>query len=165
MSRLGPCFCDAIQAVQLDRSTLIPVRRLVALVLAPALVISSTMVSSLHVHEYIGHDHPAHHHGPASHEHGHSSEVDQAHDSPSAEENRPSVNAESCDPGRHAVAVKMGCAQLPQVHVDLGELPRPTIVVPSAPIRSAPPIRDVRVHGPPFAGRIHSRGPPLTHPA
>ena len=137
-------------------------RRFVALVLAPALVASSIMMSRLHVHEYLGHDHPAHHHGPASHEHGHSQEV-QDHHSPSGEDDRPSVNAESCDPGRHAVAVKMGFAQLPHVQVDLGELPGPTLVVPSAPMRSASPVTDVRVHGPPFSVRIPSRGPPLTH--
>jgi hypothetical protein len=56
----------------------------------------------------------------------------------------------------------MGCARIPQAHVDLAELPGPTFAVPGAPIRSAVPITDVRVHGPPFDARTPSRAPPLT---
>ena len=124
------------------------------------------MVSFLHVHEYIGHDHPTHHHAPASHEHGHelspATETDLDHVSTFDSHGAPTARAESCDPGRHGVAVKMSCAKLPQLHLDLAELPGPTIVVPAVPVRSAVGITDVRVHGPPFDPRIPSRAPPLT---
>jgi hypothetical protein len=36
------------------------VRRLVAFLLAQALIVSTSVASSLHVHEYVGHDHPDH---------------------------------------------------------------------------------------------------------
>jgi hypothetical protein len=145
------------------RSRLVPVRRLLALVLAPALVASSAMASSTHVHEYAEHDHPEHHHGPASHEHAHSAPAEQDH--PPADDDHPAFQAESCDPGRHAVAATFVCAQVPQSHVDLGDLPGPSIVAAAASIRSATPIVDVRVHGPPFDTRIPARAPPLALPA
>ena len=139
--------------------------RLVALVLAQALVVSSAMASSLHVHEYLGHDHPDHQHGPANHEHDHPAVAERDHHS-SAEhdDDHPTVGAESCDPGRHAVTVTMGCAEVPRVHVDIAELPGPTILASASPIRLASMLTDVRVHGPPpFDPRIPSRAPPLTH--
>lgn len=139
-------------------------RRLVAFVLAQALGVSSAMASSLHVHEYVGHDHPDHHHGPATHEHEHSAWAERDHHSTEEDDAHQTVGAESCDPGRHAVAVTLGCTQVPQVHVDIAELPGPTTAAPTAPIRSAAPVTDVRVHGPPpFDPRIPSRAPPLTH--
>lgn len=145
---------------------LINVRRVLASFLVAALVAAPGVVSSLHVHEYTGHDHPTHHHGPASHEHGphHSplTEPDHDHDATFDSHGTAAVSAESCDPGRHAVAVKMGCAQPPQLHLDLAERPGPTIAVPTIALRSAVGITDVRVHGPPFDPRIPSRAPPLT---
>ena len=138
-------------------------RRLVAVVLAQALVASSAVGTSLHVHEYLGHDHPDHHHGPAAHEHEHEREtlVDMGHHSAALDDHELAVQADSCDPGRHAVSVSMACASVAQVHVDLAELPGPRIMVPSVPIQSAIPITDVRVHGPPFDARIPSRAPPV----
>ena len=138
-------------------------RRLVACALVQALVVSTAMGTSLHVHEYLGHDHPEHHHGPASHEHDDAAVAELWHHAPEGDEDRPELQAESCDPGRHAVAVTMGCGHVPRMHVDLADVPGPAIVLPTAPIRSATPITDVRVHGPPFDLRIPSRGPPLTH--
>ena len=139
-------------------------RQLVAFVLAHALVVSAATGSLLHVHEYVGHDHPDHHHGPATHEHEHSALGERDHHSTAEHDDHPKVGAESCDPGRHAIAVTLGCAQVPQVHVDIAELPGPTIAAPTAPIRSAATVTDVRVHGPPpFDPRIPSRAPPLTH--
>jgi hypothetical protein len=137
------------------------VRRIVALVLVQALVVSTSMASSLHVHEYVGHDHPGHHHGPAAHDHDHPATADRDHHT-LAGEDRPAWQAEPCEPGRHAVSVSMSCACIPQAHVDLAELPGPTLAVPSAPIRSAVPFTDVRVHGPPFDAGTPSRAPPLT---
>jgi len=137
------------------------VRRLVALALAQALVLSTASAPSLHVHEYVGHDHPEHHHGPASHEHFHSEIAD--HHTSADDGRHPSVQAESCDPGQHAVAVTMGCAQLRQVHVDVAELPGPATLALASPGRSPASVSDVRVHGPPFDLGIPSRAPPLTH--
>ena len=145
----------------LGRSRLIVVRRLIGLLLANSLAVSSAMASSMHVHQYAEHDHPEHHHGPAAHEHGHSALVEQDHHS-ATDNDHPAFRAESCDPGRHAVATTLGCAQIPPAHVDLGELPGPTIIAPAAPIQSATPVVDVRVHGPPFDTRIPARAPPLT---
>jgi hypothetical protein len=73
------------------------------------------------------------------------------------------LQADSCGPGQHAVAVTMGCAQVPQLHVDIAELPGPSVLVPAAPVHSGVAVTDVRVHGPPFDPRIPSRAPPLTH--
>ena len=137
------------------------VRRFLAVFVVQGMVLSMTWGSSLHVHEYVGHDHPDHHHGPASHEHQHSALGAQHHPSQGALEDHPAMEAESCDPGRHAVAVSVGSAQVSQVHVDLTDVPGPATVVPVAPIRSASPITDVRVHGPPSHNRIPSRAPPL----
>ena len=138
-------------------------RRLVACALVQALVVSTAMGASLHVHEYLGHDHPEHHHGPASHEHHHSTLAEQDHDSVAEDHDPPALQADSCDPGRHAVAVTMGCGQVPQVHVDVAELPGPTIIDLVAPLDSVATVTDVRVHGPPFDFRVPSRAPPLTH--
>jgi len=132
-----------------------------AFVLAQALVVSSAAGSSLHVHEYLEHDHPDHHHGPATHDHEESTFVDLDHHSAAPGDHDLAVEADACDPGRHAVSVSMACASVTQVHVDLAELPGPRIVAPTVPIQSAIAITDVRVHGPPFDARIPSRAPPV----
>jgi hypothetical protein len=138
------------------------VRRFLAVFAVQAMVLSITWGSFLHVHEYVGHDHPEHHHGPASHEHQHSALGARHHPSHGVLEDHPAMEAESCDPGRHAVAASTGCVPVSQVHVDLADVPGPANVVPVAPIRSAAPVTDVRVHGPPSRSRIPSRAPPLT---
>jgi hypothetical protein len=137
------------------------VRRSLAFVLVQALVASSATTSALHVHEYVGHDHPDHHHGPATHEHQQSALADCHHQFVGHDDHQPSIEPESCDPGRHAVSVTLGCACVPQVHVELSELAGATVAAPAAPIRSAIPVTDVRVHGPPFESRIPARAPPL----
>ena len=145
------------------------VRRTLTFLLVAAQIAAPSVVSSLHVHEYIGHDHPTHHHGPESHEHGrhHARQIEADHDHDVAVDGHEvdTIQTESCDPGRHAVAVTMTCAQPLQLTLDLAELPGPTIVVPSAPVRTGVGITDVRVHGPPpFDPRIPSRAPPLAFP-
>jgi hypothetical protein len=139
------------------------VRRFVGFLLVLAVVVSSTsMASSLHIHEYVGHDHPDHHHGPAAHDHDYPATPDGDHDAEPGDDDHASLRANPCNPGRHAVGVSIGCACILQAHVDLAELPGPTIIVQSAPVRSAVPFTDVRVHGPPFDPRIPARAPPLT---
>jgi hypothetical protein len=138
------------------------VRRLLAFVLVQAMVASSAMGSSLHVHEYVGHDHPEHHHGPAAHEHHHSETADDHYSGP-GDRDHPGLQTGSCDPGRHTVAVTMVCAQALQIHVEIAKLPGPAILAPAVSVRSATALTDVRVHGPPFDVGLPSRAPPLTH--
>jgi hypothetical protein len=138
------------------------VRRLVAFVLVQTLVVSTAMGSSVHVHEYIGHDHPDHHHGPASHEHHHSAlAVQDDHHSDAVDADHPVMEGETCDAGRHAVAITLGCAQVPQLQVDIADLPGSTVLVPIAPVRSIASVTEVRVHGPPRDLRVPARAPPL----
>lgn len=47
------------------------------------------------------------------------------------------VEAESCDPARHAISVSMGCAAVPQVHVDVPSYLDQRLRAASRPIRSA----------------------------
>jgi hypothetical protein len=135
------------------------VRPVVALVLACAVVAASTAASSMHVHEYVGHDHPDHHHGPATHEHERAAHLTRHHDP--VDDHHPTIDAEPCDPGRHAVSVSVGSVSVPPLHVDLAELTRPIVVAPSAPARSRTAITDVRVHGPPCNSEVSSRAPPF----
>ena len=137
-------------------------RRLLAFVLIQALAVSTAVAASLHVHEYAGHDHPEHHHGPASHEHHQAAIADDDHHDETQDHDLPVFQTDSCDPGHHAVAVRMGCAQVPQLHMAMAELPSPTVVVPAEPVQSVTPVTDVRVHGPPFDSRIPARAPPFT---
>ena len=153
--RQAPGYCGG-------HSRLIPVRRYVACALVQALVISTAAGMALHVHEYPGHDHPEHHHGPASHEHHHAPVADDDHHDEAEDHRLPALQAGSCDPGQHAVAVTMGYGKVPPLHVDIAELPLPTVLVPAAPIQCVTRVTDVRVHGPPFDPRIPSRAPPLT---
>ena len=141
--------------------------RLLAFVLIQALVLSTVWGASLHVHEYAGHDHPEHHHGPASHEHHQSAIADDDHQQIDDHHDRddrglPAVQADSCDPGHHAVAVTIGCAQVPELHPAIAELPSPPVVVPATAVQSLAPVTDVRVHGPPYDPRIPARAPPFT---
>jgi hypothetical protein len=137
------------------------VRRLVVFVVVQALAVSTSMSSSLHVHQYFGHDHPDHHHGPAAHRHDHPAVVDRDHHADPADDEPAAWQAERCEPGQHAVSVSMSCACIAHGHVDFAELYGPTVAVPGAPIRSAVQFTDVRVHGPPFDGRIPARAPPV----
>jgi hypothetical protein len=151
--------------LQLASHRLSPVRRPLAALLALALIAAPAATASLHVHDYADHDHPQHHHGPASHEHG-------RHDHPVApasihtrglERHDPPENLlESCDPGRHSVAVKMSCAQSPQLHLSLAELSGSVSIPLPARARLMRSFRDIRVHGPPFDPHTPSRAPPLT---
>jgi hypothetical protein len=117
------------------------VRRFVAFLLAQALIVSTSVASSLHVHEYVSHDHPDHRHGPAAHDHDHPATADRDHHS-LAGEDHPAWQADPCEPGRHAVSVSMTCACIPQAHVDFAELPGPTIALghsyPEAPTFGVP---------------------------
>lgn len=138
-------------------------RRAVALLLVHALTLSSAVASSAHVHEYLGHDHPDHRHGVASHTHGqihaalpHADDHDSA-----AHEAAETVSIEACDPGRHAVPALVAFTEVRQVHLDQAVFPGPTIDESPRPVHLALAVADVRAHGPPLDAGIPSRAPPL----
>ena len=140
-------------------------RRALALLLVQALTLSSAVASSAHVHEYLGHDHPEHHHGVASHTHRQIHAVlphADDHDS-GAHEAAETVSIEGCEPGRHAVPVLVACTEGRQVHLDQAVFPGPTTVESSRPVHLALAVADVRAHGPPLKAGIPSRAPPLPH--
>jgi hypothetical protein len=126
-----------------------------------ALMGSATRGSTLHIHAYLDHDHPEHHHGLAAHEHHRAiSHRDEHHDSRALGETE--LQLDSCDPGTHAVTVVTRHAQLPQVHVIDGVCATPTILAGLMPLTPVAEPTDVRVHGPPSHVRIPSRAPPAT---
>lgn len=133
-------------------------RRLVAIVLALTLAEFSTAASP-HVHVYLGHDHPDHHHGPATHEHERVLR-DHAH-SGEAAARIPAARPESCNPGRHAVGARAGVVSVACQQIDGAVLPGPAVGDPSPAMTSALPVTDVRVHGPPNGVRLPSRAPPV----
>lgn len=134
-----------------------------AVLIVAALVTAPVAASSVHVHVYAGHDHPEHHHGPSTHEH---------HPAPSAQPSHHHEVAlqdagrerhwESCDPGHHTVAFKMGCAHVPSHQLNLASLPDQALIVPAQTVTSLQPLADVRVHGPPCRSHLPSRAPPLS---
>jgi len=134
-----------------------------AFVLVQAVLASTGTVSPIHVHEYAGHDHPDHDHGPASHEHRHPPVAEHEKLAWGVDQDQPELQAGSCDPGRHAVAVTMGCAHVPRVHVDIADLPGPTMRSPAPSGGRAASVVDIRVHGPPSETRILPRAPPVAH--
>jgi hypothetical protein len=141
------------------------VRRFLALVLAAALPLSAASSVSLHVHEYLDHEHPEHQHGIAAHDHR---DARLLHSDPhtAANDDHPlSIEAGPCNAGSHAVGITIVGASLPDVRVDVAGLPGPALAGPRAPVRSALRITDIRVHGPPFLHRLAARAPPVSLPA
>jgi flavin-dependent dehydrogenase len=126
------------------------VHRVLALLLIPALIATSGVVSSLHTHAYDDHDHPEHHHGLAIHEH---------HALPAhSDDGLPHV--EGCDPGKHAVPFAFVCAAPPQVHAVDAVISLPGSPTPELQIERAIRHTDVRVHGPPSPAHTSPRAPP-----
>jgi hypothetical protein len=130
------------------------VHRVLAAVVAVAMLLTSGSAVWQHVHAYIDHDHADHHHGPASH--GHSMA---AH--PHAPDD--AVRLEGCDPGKHAVSAVFTCVA-PQP----GHVPAPvtldSIVAtpPEQAWRHGTP-SDVRAHSPPRLTDAPLRAPPVVH--
>jgi hypothetical protein len=141
------------------------VRRLLALVLAVATFSSVGTVASLHVHEYVGHDHPEHHHGLAVHDHDADSRIEGGHHGDVDDDHELSIEAVSCRAGRHAVGIRTTWTNVHQVHVDLAEIPGPALVIPAPLNRPGFAITDVRVHGPPSLRQLPARAPPVSQPA
>ena len=131
--------------------TLISVHRSLALLLIPALLATSGVLSSLHTHVYDDHDHPEHHHGLAAHEH---------HSMPVVDDDG-NAHLEGCDPGQHTVSYAFVCVAPLQVHAADAEVTLPATPKPEIRIERTVRHTDVRVHGPPPRAQSPPRAPPL----
>lgn len=129
--------------------------RLIATLLGLALIAGSADVSALHIHAYIEHDHPEHHHGLAAHEH----QATRAHSEDDT------VHLEGCDPSQHTISLVFVCAAPPQAQAVDAEFVTPAIAAPELHLHPAVDITDVRVHGPPLSAQASPRAPPLIFPA
>ncbi len=140
------------------------VQRVLAAVVAVAMLSTFGSAAFQHVHAYLDHDHPDHRHGPASHGHsavGHS----HAQDSHAPDAHAPGdvAQLEGCDPGEHAVSVAFTYVAPQPEH--------PPVPVAADAIIVAPPERtwryvaasDVRVHSPPRLTDAPLRAPPVVH--
>ena len=140
----GSCVPHRLPAVQ----------RVLAAVVALAMLSTSGSAASQHVHAYVDHDHADHHHGPASH--GHSA-VAHSHTPDDA------ARLEGCNPGEHAVSAVVTYVAPHPDHV-----PAPVTL---ETIRVAPPEQacrdvtpsDVRAHSPPLLTDARLRAPPVVH--
>lgn len=145
------------------------VQRVLAAVVAVAMLSTSGSAAFQHVHAYLDHDHPDHHHGPASHGHsavGHSQAQDShAQDSHAQHLHAPGEVAqiEGCDPGEHAVSVAFTYVAPQPEH--------PPVPIAADAVIVALPERtwcyvaasDVRVHSPPRLTDAPLRAPPVVH--
>jgi hypothetical protein len=126
----------------------------------------------LHVHVYVRHDHPDHHHGPAAHGHGATHHHHGDHETLYGTERRGSRAGhadeqttvfDACNPGDHAVQFVFTC-----IRADAYPVLHLTSIVsgPLAPTvegwwRVAP--SDVRAHSPPRLTDGPLRAPPVVH--
>jgi hypothetical protein len=129
------------------------VHRALALLLIPALIGTSGVMSLLHTHAYDDHDHPEHHHGLSAHEHS---------TAPSHPDDG-TAHLEGCDPAQHVVSFVFVCAAPPQLHAVDAELTLPATPDVKTQIERGVRHTDVRVHGPPPRTQSSPRAPPLTH--
>jgi len=132
------------------------VHRVLAALVAVAMLSTSGSAVWQHVHAYAGHDHPDHHHGPASHSH-----VADRHTR--AESQDETARLEGCDPGEHAVSVVFTYVAPQPDHAPVPVV-LATLVVPrpEQPWREVVP-SDVRAHSPPRLTDAPLRAPPLVH--
>jgi hypothetical protein len=127
------------------------VHRALALLLIPALMVTSGVASLLHTHAYNDHDHPEHHHGLSVHEH---------HAKPSHPDDG-TAHLEGCDPAKHVMSFTFVCAAPPQVHAVDAELTLPATPTAKLPFEHSIRHMDVRVHGPPPRTQASPRAPPM----
>jgi hypothetical protein len=127
------------------------VHRVLAWLLGPALLATSSAGSPLHVHPYSTHDHPEHRHAPAAH----------THHEFLAHPDDGKAHVEPCDAGEHVVSLVFVWTEASQVHVAAADLSWPARPAPALPSWRAAGTTDVRVHGPPPSRRASPRGPPL----
>lgn len=137
------------------------VHRVVATLVAVAMLSISASAALRHVHAYADHDHGAHHHGPAAHVHApvahhHADDVAM----PGAH-----ARVEGCDPAEHLVSVAVA-----YVAPDPPHAPQPIVMERfelTAPALVAVVVAasDVRAHSPPRLTDARLRAPPLVYPA
>ena len=138
------------------------VQRLLAAVVAVAMLSASGSAALQHVHAYLDHDHPDHLHGPASHGHsavGHS----HAQDSHAEDAHTPGEVAqfEGCDPGEHAVSVVSSYVAPQPEHPPVPTAADAVIVAPPERTGRYVAACDVRVHSPPRLTDAPLRAPPV----
>lgn len=140
--------------------TLLPVLRMLAGIVAVAMLLTSGSALPQHVHAFAGHDHEEHRHGAAAHLH---LAAAHAHHGGSETDRAPEI--EACDPGTHAVSVTFVCASPQTRHALVAVVFDATTLVPPQTVRCSVAPTDVRVHGPPRSRRTPPRAPPVVHPA
>lgn len=140
------------------------VHRVIAALVAVAMLSTSGSAALQHVHAYVEHDHADHHHGPASH--GHSAVAHaQAPDSHAPDSHAPDDNArlEGCDPGEHAVSVVFTYVAPQPDHVPAPVTLETILVAPSEQAWRQVTPSDVRAHSPPRLTDAPLRAPPVVH--
>ncbi len=135
-------------------------QRLLAGIVAVAMLLTSGSAVPRHVHAFAGHDHEEHQHGVADHLH-----ADAGHAPHAGADADHGAEIERCDPGTHAVSVTFVGAS-PEAGQSLVAVAFESIAlhVPQA-VRSSLAPADVRAHGPPRSRRTPPRAPPVVHPA
>ncbi len=138
------------------------VHRVLAVLVAVAMLSISGSAAWQHVHAYVDHDHPDHQHGPASH--GHSavphSHLPDSH-APDASAPEGAARLEGCDPGAHAVSVAFTYVAPHPDHVPLPVMFERIIASPPQQQAWRPVARsDVRAHSPPRLTDAPLRAPP-----
>jgi hypothetical protein len=132
------------------------VERVVASVIALAMLSISGSAGLLHVHAYTGHDHAEHRHGPASHAHApavHHHEHDA--DAPGED-----TELETCDPADHMVSLAVTCVAAESLATPLpGVIGTFVLAAPRTTVGVVAPA-DVRAHSPPRLTDAPLRAPP-----
>lgn len=139
--------------------TLTAVFRVLAAVLALAMLSTSWAAALRHVHAYVGHDHADHHHGPAWH--GHPAVAHAP--APDSHASHEAARLENCDAAEHAVAVIFTYVAPYLEHLPSSVAPATMLVAPpEQPWRHVAP-SDVRAHSPPRLTDAPLRAPPVVH--
>jgi hypothetical protein len=136
------------------------VNRLITILACAVLLVGNESLPLLHVHVYADHDHPAHHHGPAFHSHGHS-----ANDHHTPATTSPRARVAPCEPDAHVLSLAAVAATPSPQHVQAAAAsPTPFLftAVPPPPIEARD---EVRAHSPPGLTDSPLRAPPSSHPA
>jgi hypothetical protein len=133
------------------------VQRLIATVLAFALIAAAGHLSRLHTHAYAEHDHPEHQHAPAAHDHLPSP--------PHHDRDDEGPHLESCDPGQHEVTLTVASAPAPNLHTFDAQVPQRRGVDTLDVDRPLHDATEDRAHGPPPRALASPRAPPAISPA
>jgi hypothetical protein len=136
------------------------VQRLLAGIVAVAMLLTAGSAVPQHLHAFAGHDHDDHEHGVAEHLH-----LAAAHAPHADEDADHAAEIEGCDPGTHAVSMTfVGASPESSQSLVAAACESITLQLPQAVTPNMAPA-DVRVHGPPRSRRTPPRAPPVVHPA